>query len=245
MSREHYLSAGILKIIGNGAGIYVSGYSWCPVGERIKVGIGSLQANILCQKHNTELSALDSNAISLFEYFSNIEDSQRGKKEASEIKIETTVNGDLFERWLLKYVIGVMYSKNASAGKSEINKRFVDDEIVKILFGLIKWPITQGLYLDDSKKIGLSTKCFNTNLWAHAATGKLVLAMCDFHGLPFTLMLSNTDRPKEELERSDLIHNHVYHPTKVIINKMSERYEVKILWSEGVEKGGDVFYFMP
>jgi hypothetical protein len=61
ISREHYISETVLEQLSE-PGVAIYGVFWLRPGERKVVGINSLTANILCARHNSALSALDTEA---------------------------------------------------------------------------------------------------------------------------------------------------------------------------------------
>jgi hypothetical protein len=66
LSAEHYISKSVLQAIGDT--VAVSGVPLLSDGQEKEVGINSLTAKILCSRHNSALSLLDS-AVGTF--FSN------------------------------------------------------------------------------------------------------------------------------------------------------------------------------
>lgn len=74
ISREHYISNKLLNIVERkNKTIDVAGLSWLPK-EKIKsIGKTNLVSNILCEKHNSDLSALDSSIGNFVEAISEID----------------------------------------------------------------------------------------------------------------------------------------------------------------------------
>ena len=65
ISAEHYVSDALLKKIGETNS--VSGLAWLPENEERCIGNSSLTSKILCERHNRDLSVLDSEAAGFFE----------------------------------------------------------------------------------------------------------------------------------------------------------------------------------
>ena len=89
MSKEHLVS----KALFPDEKVWVSGFSWCGSEERC-IGINALQRSVLCAKHNNALSPVDEAGVHAIGAFA--------VGTASK-----TVNGPLFERWLLKTAINL------------------------------------------------------------------------------------------------------------------------------------------
>src|SRR4051794_31716079 len=63
-SREHIVSRGLFI----GDTVRVEGFHWCKTGPR-EVGLASLTAKILCKKHNSDLSEVDTGGAEAFNIF--------------------------------------------------------------------------------------------------------------------------------------------------------------------------------
>jgi hypothetical protein len=98
MSSEHLISKALFpdKIV------YASGFEWCKDVEKC-IGINALQRKFLCAKHNNDLSPADAAATVAINAF------------AAGIS-ETTLNGPLLERWLVKTAINLSVGSNLHIG---------------------------------------------------------------------------------------------------------------------------------
>lgn len=172
------------------------------------------KANILCRKHNSLLSQLDSVAgkIASFQAAANEEDFE-----------ETLyVEGELLERWLLKTVINV-----AAAGWTGPRKLLPSHEIVAAIFGQASIPSGLGLYSVDGvdpnhrPSGGVS---FTPIFLKHPGDSQLAGAYVALHGMP--LLLAFNDNLVRRLEAGDvpaLVNHfshrglrHLYHPGALI-----------------------------
>jgi hypothetical protein len=70
---------------------------------------GSLAYAILCKRHNGFLSAFDTEAAKLFAHLRLI-DSKQTPEELSSVA-SVTIDGVLFEKWLLKALCGAMATR--------------------------------------------------------------------------------------------------------------------------------------
>jgi hypothetical protein len=131
LSAEHYISKSVLQAIGTT--VAVSGVPWpsLPGGEEKEIGINRLTARILCGRHNSALSPLDSAAGAFFEKLQAIEvDLQR--RSLSRKHSFVLMSGEALELWMLKLACGLFYSKNAAAdGARLIDQHQVNEEFVQ------------------------------------------------------------------------------------------------------------------
>ena len=96
ISREHLVSQSLFPE-GN---ITVSGLHWCKDGPKT-VGLAALTGKILCQKHNSELSELDTTVKQAFETFDESMQlfQARSKLQRRRWTIQTfNMDGGLLER---------------------------------------------------------------------------------------------------------------------------------------------------
>ena len=77
ISGEHYISKSVLNIFPK---FTITGVPWLEKNEKREIGINSLTANILCKKHNENLSVLDDEQI-----FSS--DQRRGESHSKKINV--------------------------------------------------------------------------------------------------------------------------------------------------------------
>jgi len=87
----------------------VQGFDWCP-NEPVKVSVARLTANILCRKHNSLLGPVDDGGIDAYRAF------QRAEGSGSTEPFPPSVDGPLFERWLLKTAINLSYRHSLKLG---------------------------------------------------------------------------------------------------------------------------------
>ncbi len=134
ISREHYVSEGILSL-RNGA-ITLLGFPWLPNGNLKKVSAQALTAKILCKRHNTALSGLDSVAIRFFKFLI-------GDNPNENLLL---INGNEIERWMLKMLCGLAASGNITFNSQILHSWTPPDRWLRILFGNANIPSNCGLY---------------------------------------------------------------------------------------------------
>jgi hypothetical protein len=163
LSREHYISKGVLESVGNV--IEASGFDW-QKGATMSLSPEAIAARILCKRHNEALSPLDAEAKRFFRTLREI-DTALGD-EAPPTASETFMfNGPDIQRWLLKCLVGLVESNNPPG-------RLRDHHLcIRVLFGETTWPQYWGLYLDTHRNShafsGLSLTVLNgpdKSIWA-------------------------------------------------------------------------------
>ena len=126
ISREHYFSASLYKLLAGGESLMIEGVHWLTSGSSVELAPSALTAKVLCEHHNSSLSVLDAEALRFFLL----------------LRYETTaeqqhIDGDLLERWYLKVLIGQMAATKAGWTPSTA--------WLNVLFGLRAFPSDAGL----------------------------------------------------------------------------------------------------
>jgi hypothetical protein len=128
----------------------VQGFPWC-LNEPKSIGLSNLVAKILCKKHNSDLSDLDSAALDAFNIFREairLNDVRgRIKKPALWNVQRFVVDGPLLERWFLKTLINISFGKDWTIGPGTHAAGTPSRELVEIAFGLRKFENSGGLYI--------------------------------------------------------------------------------------------------
>jgi hypothetical protein len=145
LTGEHTVSQGLFDTNE----IMVQGFRWCPDAPK-KIGLASLVANILCKKHNSGLSDLDSAAKDAFNVFreavrlNNVR--QKMKRPPVWNIRRLTIDGPRLERWLLKTLINVGFGGDWAIGEGNHPKGTVSPELVEIAFGHRSFSEWAGMY---------------------------------------------------------------------------------------------------
>lgn len=225
MTGEHMISRSQF----DGSSITVRGFSWCKDEPR-KVGIGSLVANVLCQRHNNALSPVDEAAKITMQAIREIGDRTIAAREGGPRLPRRTfrVSGDDLERWLLKTTI------NLALRSEPVPKAGIFDETgnpsrryVEIAFGRAEFEVAQGLMWvaqvgEQIPLAGLGTIEFES--WLRREDGALVAAFVSFHGN--RLWLAADGAPPIE---------HGVHPIRVF-EKPDVDVRIEFSWSKGRER---------
>jgi len=131
-SREHFISANVLRQLSLGKTVTIGGLPWQAPSTLQNIGLGSLQAKILCEGHNNGLTLLDSTAGELLRTLDAID------KAPSSVAGCVRFDGPVVERWFLKVICGLVAGQRISGG-------IVPDEWKSLLTGS-SWPDGWGLY---------------------------------------------------------------------------------------------------
>ena len=122
ISREHYISHALLKLLSIDGKVTIDGFPWQDSGAVSSVPSPSLTGKILCRRHNVGLSSLDAIAARLFERI----DQFHHEIVESALKYQNRFflfNGHDIERWMLKTLCGAVVSGNAEIRTGESNWR--------------------------------------------------------------------------------------------------------------------------
>jgi hypothetical protein len=228
ISGEHYLSRHVLEVLG--PTIDLEGLPWLKEGEHKTVGIDSLTANILCVRHNSCLSPLDTEAGRFFGRLDEI-DAILAKKSLSKKVHRYLFSGLGLDMWMAKVVCGFYYSGIAvEAGARLVATHSLDWEIVRDALLLGRFAPGAGMYMlaprgssvDIQRRIQLSQLTmvnekrligFRINLRNH-----------EFH---FLMDTRGVALPSEQ-------DGFFYRPSELVFNDNKRSHIVYLTWPEHV-----------
>lgn len=135
LSDEHVISRSVLERIGRVPTI--EGAAWQTPGKKNAIPIDRLVARVLCERHNSALSPLDSSAGRFMETVT----SWLPKSSTAPVRFSVVSGADV-ERWALKALCG-----GAVAGWFQgYREARAPQDWCEILIGLRPWPPSWGLY---------------------------------------------------------------------------------------------------
>jgi len=147
MSGENAISKAILKRINQeyteSPGVEIKNMAFQPKDTPQSFGVGSLESKILYMHHNNSLSHLDSEALAAFDAFEIMFYAAAGSRPAP--KRVYNVDGDVFERWMLKVVCGTLYGGTMRAERFEVKDVEPPLDWLQTLYGQ-PFPGGLGLY---------------------------------------------------------------------------------------------------
>ena len=114
--------------------------------------IGRLKAKILCTSHNSSLSPYDDEGLAMCKAAKSTYDADN----TGDMTIDTfTIDGNRLERWMLKTLIGGLYSGKVWTDLAAMEAKPPPDEWLEILYGRRDFPDRQGLYWQPTALAGL------------------------------------------------------------------------------------------
>lgn len=139
ISREHFVSANLLHALSAEGGLHLGGLRWQAPAQLTRLPPRALASNILCERHNSALSPLDSIADRLFRSF------DERSAAASGLRVLHLFSGHDVERWLLKVLCGLVAGMHLS-GTDSITPQ-VPQGWLEVLFCKAEFAPGQGLYM--------------------------------------------------------------------------------------------------
>lgn len=210
LTKEHPISASILQLIEDGEPnkyVQVFGLSFQAADSIKKVGIASLSAGMLCEKHHAPLSDYDAAGRAMFSAVQSL-DAVAGDSAAPSQTLR--VDGDGLERWMLKAMIGGIYSGNFPVAPGTTMRGVLPPvELLEILFMGFPFPLGQGLYWlppAPGEIIASTPQILRLSPLVAQISGDVGGVRVWYFGLPFCLL---TARPADG---DTLFANAVYRP---------------------------------
>ena len=143
-SREHIVSQALFI----SETVIVQGFNWCKDAPK-EIGLSNLTAKILCRKHNSDLSPLDSTAGAAFGAMREMR-RLANVRAALRPRIWTVaryeVQGPELERWFLKTLINLAYEGPSHIGRDSTESGQPSKRLVEVCFGVTKFQAGAGLY---------------------------------------------------------------------------------------------------
>ncbi|MEM6590048.1 MAG: hypothetical protein AAF641_16510 [Pseudomonadota bacterium] len=131
LSKEHYISQALLKLSEPDPGRVKLAGDFANAKPRGTQNLA--QKRMLCTQHNSELSAVDAEMVSLAQAVYEWGRSDRN--------LAVSVDGTLLTRWLFKFAIGQMW---ATVGKELIPQALLSKDCLEFVFGRAPLPIWCG-----------------------------------------------------------------------------------------------------
>jgi hypothetical protein len=207
MSREHYISASVLRYMNQTGGFKIGGLSWQPPQHLQPVGIKALQSKILCALHNSNLSPLDSTGEKLFRTIDEIDKNWAAASRLSRI------DGQALEGWLLKILFGLAASENVEAAPPPNSWK-------ELLTGG-QWPELWGLYVFLSPNVEVFTRDLLIELRKHPQTNVILGGMFRVAGVTLFLLLGRPDKPAAF---------GIYQPRGLIVRRGEDERRIEFIW---------------
>jgi hypothetical protein len=195
ITREHIVSESLFATDV----VTARGFSWCDGGEKT-IGMSSLTAKILCERHNNELSPLDaaaSQAFTTFRELARLYEVRLKMKARRWTVVHDRIDGRLLERWFLKTLINMCIDSSERIGPQSVCAGVPDESLVKIAFGRDSFHGRAGLY--GAGHAGQNIRCAE-ELHANVLVKNAQViggALFQFRGFCFLLFLDEGGPPPE------------------------------------------------
>lgn len=214
ISREHLISESLFLE----PKVSVHGFTWCKEEPKI-IGLSSMTSKILCKKHNSDLSPVDTVGAQAFNAFresaqlNNI----RGKLKPRRWRVQKyTIDGRLLERWFLKTTINLLSLGNIPIGKNSTRLGKPSGNLVDIAFGRNDFHKPAGLYASAFKGETINSRDVVQFAPLIKDQTHVSGALFFFRGFRFLLMMDMEEPPKSLADSNFYYHSleehsHNYH----------------------------------
>jgi hypothetical protein len=156
LNREHFVSKVLLQDFAKDGGLQVRGYPHGNDAGELLMSVESMSTKVLCESHNRRLSKVDVEGSRFLLAFFSAHVGLLEEKFTSDQTYEC--DGPLIERWMLKYLCGLISSGQAGIGVNRIATTSPPLEFLQVLFGLDTLPDEWGLYTRPTSPIGVSDR---------------------------------------------------------------------------------------
>ena len=158
LSREHLVSGGLFT----DNSVMVEGFPWCK-GQAVKIGLSGLTSKILCEKHNNDLSDVDTAGIRGFKVLREMRRLANVREKLKQERwrvFRDKVNGYGLELWCLKTLINLCCDRQAAIGRDSTVAGGPSERLVRIAYGLEKFKGRAGLYF--AARVGMNIQSEDT-----------------------------------------------------------------------------------
>jgi hypothetical protein len=228
ISREHYVSESVLEQVSGGCGTksnraLTRGLAFQKPGEQKQLGIARLTAKILCDNHNSLLSGNDTAANLAF---GAIDRMNEGAGKPGWPQETLHIDGDAFERWMLKTLCGGLYSGAFLVRSREIESGTLPSmRALRVLFEGAEFPENCGLYYLHRPVVTGDDKVLTTDtIHEHGGDG--------IHGIPvgfFGFLFALTLKPM--LPADEPFDDPVFRPAGLAV--VGSNTQIVFDWKDG------------
>jgi len=191
LTKEHWLSEGVLRAAGDGEPLRLLGLSWAQ-SQEISLHPPSLVSYILCDRHNNALSRLDSTAKVVFSALRRYQQDlvKQSDPHGNEFLL---ASGEELARWVLKTLWGATAAKVIAVDGRPISRlhRAADPEILaEYLFRGGVLPSGWGLHVVGRPGAPFSAEAEATIRMQRDTEGHLVFGTADMGVVSFGFSLN-------------------------------------------------------
>jgi hypothetical protein len=189
-SREHVISESLW--LANS--VTVQGFPWCADEPR-NIGVASLTAKILCERHNNNLSPVDSSAAKSFDELrkmTRLKNVREGMKAHRWNVKRYVLDGVMLERWFLKTLINIAFDGKYPIGSDSTAPGRPSERLVRVTHGLESFQGKAGMY--TMARVGMEyiledRVSFSPIMWRGIHGEYVVAGIFVFRGFQFLLYL--------------------------------------------------------
>lgn len=226
LSREHYISEGVLRDIAGDGMVDIENLAWLPSGEKAKRAPHAIASKILCTSCNSALSPLDFVGKRFQKSLFRI-----SPKEAPKGNLLYLVNGHDVELWMLKVLMGMLAARCfRTVGASGVRHEADWARWLKFLACELTLPPSWGVYLRAVPGDAVTTDYALHATPVHRA--KNVDRPCGLllrvQGFRFLLLLGDVPSDRTGM----LLDGYIYRPKFVTFSDGSVRRTLSIYWEE-------------
>lgn len=227
ISREHFITEGVLKLIGDP--ITIGGFPWLD-GRQKSIATDGLTAKILCERHNSALAELDQTGIRFFDKLRAPSFTPPTEETVAKPRI-SLFRGEMLELWMLKVLCGLIASGNAPDGDGkQINAR-VPIPWLRILFWHQPMPPGWGMYMPG--EVGSDFSGIYPNqmrvIYAEGVLNGLIISL---QSLSFVLVANHPPPDK----KGTLLEPCTYRPGEIVLNSQAGQDILRIFWEKSGEE---------
>lgn len=193
ISREHVVSQSLFM----SEQVLVQGFPWCPQPKLI--GLSGLTAKILCAKHNSDLSELDTagaKAFAAMREMMRLSNVRATLKPRNWTVQRYKIDGPRLERWFLKTLINLSFEGEYFIGLDSTEVGRPSKTLVEICYGVRQFREHAGLY--SAAQVGQDIESNDTvRFGALLKYQKYVVGgFFSFRGNRYLLFLEEASRPQ-------------------------------------------------
>jgi hypothetical protein len=230
IDREHPISKTLLEAVaGDDNAIMASNLAWQqdPITPQ-RISVKSMTAKTLCHIHNESLSEYDAEGSRM--YLAILAMQEAGANAAG---VTWTIDGDKFERLVLKLGMGQLYSGGMQSPTAGPMKGICPpQEWLEILYRGAEFPRKQGLYWVPTRLLGPAKTTGQFVITSVVTTnGDLPIGAFTINMLNMSFCVVAAD-----LSDDDPVLPHCsYRPTALVVRGLKTRIELK--WKHGPQTG--------
>jgi hypothetical protein len=218
ISKEHYISHSVLSLFESHS-VEIRGFSWIKEGTSQRLSKDSLTSKVLCQRHNSALSSLDSIAQKFFSFV-------LGKNKDQWALI---IRGEEIERWMLKAYCGLLSAGVMTYQGKPLPKMEIGPDFLNTLFYQKEIPDGRGFTLVLENKVTFKPGLISWRPLIYEKYG-IIGFLFQIEFFKVVLSFGKVSDLDNKTENSKGVR---YHPNSIIIKDPDNYREIHLGWPHG------------